>query len=73
MPTPQDRFGRFLRWYGGKDVFPVGIRVGRGRGSKPVLHKDTLIVSTTGEADAFHVEKVNISMAKVRVRSWWQK
>lgn len=57
---------------GTKDVFPVGILIGRGLGSQPVLHKDTLFVTVSGEGDKFFAEKVNVPQSKVRVRSWWQ-
>ena len=33
----------------GEKVVPIGIFVGRGKGSHPVLHKDTLFITTTGD------------------------
>ncbi len=57
---------------GVKDIFPVGIRIGRGQGSQPVLHKDTLFVTVSGEGDKFFAVKVNVPKSRVRIRSWWQ-
>ncbi len=67
---------------GTKDIIPVGIKVGRGQGSHPVLHKDTLFITVTGDGDdgggsgnddeTFFARKVKLPNRKVRVRSWMQ-
>jgi type IV pilus assembly protein PilY1 len=65
----------------GSPVVPVGVRVGRGLGSHPVLFKDTLFVTTSmtepvannpgGESvTGLNAIKVNIPQAKVRLESW---
>jgi hypothetical protein len=33
------------------DTVPAGLYVGRGQGSHPVLHEDTLFITTTGSGD----------------------
>ena len=68
---------------GTKDVVPIGIKVGRGQGSHPVLHKDTLFITVTGDGDDgggsgndeedFFAKKVNLPNKKVRVRTWMQQ
>jgi hypothetical protein len=66
-----------------KDTVPIGIHVGRGKGSHPVLHKDTLFITTTGsgaEAVAsggggdggLQALKVNLEKIKVKVKAWRQ-
>ena len=65
-----------------KDIIPVGIRVGRGQGSHPVLHKDFLFITITGDGndgggsgnneESFWAQKINLSKKKVRVTSWMQ-
>lgn len=65
-----------------KDIIPVGIRVGRGSGSHPVLHKDTLFITVTGDGndgggsgsddEQFFARKINLPERKVRVMSWMQ-
>jgi Tfp pilus tip-associated adhesin PilY1 len=65
-----------------KDITPVGIRVGRGQGSHPVLHKDTLFVTVTGDGndgggsgsddENFFARRINLPQRKVRVMSWMQ-
>jgi len=65
-----------------KDIFPVAIRVGRGQGSHPVLHKDTLFITVTGDGndgggsgsddEQFFARKINLPERKVRVMSWMQ-
>jgi type IV pilus assembly protein PilY1 len=67
----------------GKYVVPIGLKVGRGKGSHPVLHKDVLFITVTGDGDDgggsgndeedFFAKKVNLPDKKVRVRSWMQK
>ena len=68
----------------GEKVVPVGIYVGRGQGSKPVLHKDTLFITTTGDGlvalgdennggQEFFAQKINIKSQKVRLEAWRQK
>jgi hypothetical protein len=68
----------------GNPVVPVGIYVGRGKGSHPVLHKDTLFITTTGDGaddvagddddddddEDFFAKKVNVGEKKVRLESW---
>jgi len=61
----------------GEYVVPIGIKVGRGRGSHPVLHKDTMFVTITGDGDDdddddFFSGKVNIPGKKIRVETWRQ-
>jgi hypothetical protein len=69
-----------------KDTIPIGIHVGRGKGSHPVLHKDTLFITTTGSGDdvvsggggggggggGLKALKVNLQEIKVRVKAWKQ-
>ena len=65
-----------------KDIIPVGIRVGRGQGSHPVLHKDFLFITITGDGndgsgsgnddESFWAQKINLSKKRVRVTSWMQ-
>jgi Tfp pilus tip-associated adhesin PilY1 len=65
-----------------KDMIPVGILVGRGQGSHPVLHKDTLFITVTGDGndgggsgsddEQFFARKINLPNRKVRVTSWMQ-
>jgi Tfp pilus tip-associated adhesin PilY1 len=67
---------------GVKDVTPVGIKVGRGQGSHPVLHKDTMFITVTGDGDDgggsgsddenFFARKINLPQRKVNMRSWRQ-
>jgi len=70
--------------FNGEDVVPVGIYVGRGQGSKPVLHKDTLFITTTGDGAValdggggggqdFFAKKINIENQKVRLDAWRHK
>ena len=60
----------------GKLVVPIGIMAGRGQGSPPVLHKDTLFITTTGDGEEggdggdFFAQKVNLGQQKVRVEAW---
>ena len=62
-------------------IVPVGKYVGRGRGSKPVLHGDVLFITTTdsglvvddnngGGGQQFFAEKINIPAQKVRLEAW---
>ncbi len=62
-------------------IIPVGKYVGRGRGSKPVVHGDVLFITTTdsglvvdddtGEGgQQFFAEKINIPAQKVRLEAW---
>jgi Tfp pilus tip-associated adhesin PilY1 len=66
-----------------KDTIPIGIHVGRGKGSHPVLHKDTLFITTTGSGaedvvsgggggGGLQALKVNLQEIKVRVKAWKQ-
>ncbi len=67
---------------GVKDTVPIGIRVGRGKGSHPVVHKDTLFITTTGSgaedvvtggADGgLKTLKVNLEKIKIKVNAWKQ-
>jgi hypothetical protein len=66
----------------GNKVVPVGVYVGRGVGSHPVLHKDTLFVTTSspqfqlgapsGGANptGLNAMLVNIPENRIRVESW---
>jgi Tfp pilus tip-associated adhesin PilY1 len=64
----------------GQPVIPVGIKVGRGQGSNPVIHKDTLFITTTGDGDDgggsgnpeedFFAKKINLPDKRVRMESW---
>ena len=60
-------------------VVPIGIFVGRGKGSHPVLHKDTLFITTTGDGDdsttghgGLTPIPFNNRNSRVRVNSWKQ-
>jgi len=66
----------------GSLVVPVGVYVGRGQGSAPVLFKDTLFVTTStpqyqldgpvgsGNVTGLNAFLVNIPQKKIRVESW---
>jgi Tfp pilus tip-associated adhesin PilY1 len=66
----------------GSKVVPVGLYVGRGQGSHPVLFKDTLFVTTStpqlqvGDANAggtvtgLNAMMVNIPQKKIKLESW---
>lgn len=66
----------------GNKVVPVGIYVGRGVGSHPVLHKDTLFVTTSSpqyqlgapsagaNPTGLNAMLVNIPENRIRVESW---
>jgi hypothetical protein len=66
----------------GSKVMPVGIYVGRGVGSHPVLHKDTLFVTTSSpqyqlgapgagaNPTGLNALRVNIPQNRIRVESW---
>jgi hypothetical protein len=63
----------------GEKLIPMGIFVGRGKGSHPVLHKDTLFITTTGDGDDSVNGKggltpipFNNRNSRVRVNSWKQ-
>jgi len=66
----------------GTVLVPIGIKVGRGKGSHPVLHKDTMFVTVTGDGndgggsgsddEKFFAKKVNLPAKKIRVNSWIQ-
>jgi hypothetical protein len=54
---------------------PVGIHIGRGKGSHVVIHKDTLFITTTGSGDddnsgGLRSRDVNIGGRKVRMEAW---
>jgi Tfp pilus tip-associated adhesin PilY1 len=57
----------------GSLVVPIGIYVGRGQGSQPVLFKDTLFINTSntvpGESGTKDF-KVNIPQNKIQLESW---
>ena len=65
-----------------KDKIPIAIRVGRGQGSRPVLHKDTLFITVTGDGndgggsgsddEQFFARRINLPNRKVKVMSWMQ-
>jgi type IV pilus assembly protein PilY1 len=68
----------------GEKVVPVGIYVGRGKGSKPVLHKNILFITTTGDGvvalgddtnsgQEFFAQKINIKNQTVRLEAWRHK
>ena len=58
----------------GEPVVPVGIKVGRGKGSNPVIHKDTLFITTTGAGDdntgGLSSRVVNLDNRRIRVEAW---
>jgi Tfp pilus tip-associated adhesin PilY1 len=61
----------------GNKVIPVGLYVGRGQGSSPVLFKNTLFITTAAAQGSgasptggLHALMVNIPEVKVRVESW---
>ena len=66
----------------GKLVVPIGVYVGRGQGSAPVLFKDTLFITTSspqyessgpvgsGNVTGLNAMLVNIPQKKIRVESW---
>jgi hypothetical protein len=66
----------------GSLVVPIGVYVGRGQGSAPVLFKDTLFVTTStpqyqldgsagsGDVTGLNAFLVNIPQKKIRVESW---
>lgn len=59
----------------GKLVVPIGIKAGRGQGSPPVLHKDTLFITTTGSGEEgdggdFFAQTVNLRQQKIKVEAW---
>jgi hypothetical protein len=67
---------------GVKEV-PIGIHVGRGMGSHPVVHKDTLFITTTGSGDedaaaggggkgGLKALQLNLEKIKVRLKTWRQ-
>ena len=68
----------------GEKVVPVGIYVGRGKGSRPVLHKNILFITTTGDGlvvlgddsnsgQDFFAQKINIKNQTVRLEAWRYK
>jgi hypothetical protein len=72
---------------GVKDTVPIGIHVGRGKGSHPVIHKDTLFITTTGSGNddpavaaggggggdgGLKALKLNLEKIKVKLRTWRQ-
>ncbi len=65
----------------GQKVVPVGVYVGRGQGSAPVLFKDTLFVTTStpqvqavgagaGSVTGLNAMLVNIPQKRIRLESW---
>jgi hypothetical protein len=61
----------------GNKIVPVGLYVGRGQGSGPVLYKNTLFITTAvaqnagaGQAGGLHALLVNIPQIKIRMESW---
>jgi Tfp pilus tip-associated adhesin PilY1 len=59
---------------------PIGIHVGRGKGSHPVLHKRTMFITTTGSGDEDGSDpgglvplRINIPNQKVAVETWRQR
>ena len=68
----------------GESKVPAGIYVGRGQGSKPVLHKDTLFITTTGDGAVaidggnggnqdFFAEPINIKDLMTKLEAWRDK
>jgi hypothetical protein len=68
------------------DTVPIGVHVGRGKGSHPVIHKDTMFITTTGSGletmgggdppvfdGGLKVKKLNLSKIKVALKTWRQK
>jgi len=66
----------------GQKVVPVGVYVGRGQGSAPVLFKDTLFITTSsaqsqltgtsgsGNVTGLNAMLVNIPQKRIRLESW---
>ena len=64
----------------GEKIVPIGIKVGRGKGSYPVLHKNIMFITTTGDGDdgggsgndeeAFFAQRVNLPERRARLESW---
>jgi Tfp pilus tip-associated adhesin PilY1 len=59
----------------GELVVPIGIKAGRGQGSPPVLHKDTLFITTTGSGEEgdggdFFAQTINLRQQKIKVEAW---
>ncbi len=66
-------------------MVPIGVYVGRGQGSKPVLHKNILFITTTGDGleaiehpdqgtgKGFFAEKINREAQVVRLEAWRNK
>ncbi len=72
----------------GQIVSPGGLYIGRGQGSKPVIHKDTLFVTITGDGSSGggggddddddddgnpKPEKLNMPALNVRLENWRHK
>ena len=71
----------------GELTAPAGLYVGRGQGSKPVLYKDTLFITVTGDGvesegggdddddddDEVEEEKLNMPALNVRLENWRHK
>ena len=62
-----------------KDAVPIGIHVGRGKGSHVVVHKNTLFITTTGSGDedgggggGLKTRDLNLEELRVRVTAWKQ-
>jgi PilY1 beta-propeller domain len=64
----------------GEMIVPIGIKVGRGKGSYPVLHKDIMFITTTGDGDdgggsgndeeGFFAQQINLPERRARLESW---
>jgi hypothetical protein len=67
----------------GQKTVPVGVYVGRGQGSAPVLFKDTLFITTSnpqiqgqgvggggGTVTGLNALRVNIPQTRIRMESW---
>jgi hypothetical protein len=64
----------------GELVISIGIKVDRGKGSHPALHKDTLFITVTGDGkdgggsgsddEDFFAKKINLPAKKVKLNSW---
>jgi hypothetical protein len=66
---------------GVKDAVPIGIHVGRGKGSHVVVHKNTLFITTTGSGDedadgggggGLKTRDLNLEELRVKVTVWRQ-
>jgi hypothetical protein len=65
-----------------KETVPIGIHVGRGKGSHPVIHKNILFITTTGSGDeedgsgagngGLRALIINLEESNVKLKAWKQ-